>query len=212
MSIIPADALIKRISRIALLACVLLLSACAQSPLREISRHAPEHWTSQMHTLAEQQHWQVSGKLGLRSPEQSFSASFRWQQQASNYAISLSGPFRLKHVSIEGDENRLIFHAPDRDPIESDDPESLFARELGWYFPLRQAPEWIKGIPVPDLAIDAIEFSDQQLSLLKQSGWTLHYSRFQPNESGLVLPGKIVLQRDDIRVTLILKQWSLEQS
>lgn len=152
-------------------------------------------------------HWQVQGKMGLRIPNNSGSMYFNWKQEGDTWAIHLSGPLGQGATWIKGNGQTVSLQAGDKLPIYADSAEQLMQRSLGWSLPIRSLHYWIRGFPDPATAFDSIEKDqDNNLSRLSQSGWNIVYSRYQEKD-GWTLPQKIIATNDDIRATIIIKNW-----
>lgn len=193
----------------ALATSLLLLAGCAsQSPLPSI-----DNWDHYQQRLAAIDEWQLQGKIGFRltGPEgrHSGSANFNWQQQPRDYAIRLYGPLGQGSTWIKSDGKEVKLEQAGKQPLTATSPEELMYQSLGWWLPINDLTYWIRGIPAPYSPIIEQQQSPQgPLNSLHQAGWQLTYSRYNQVEDWQ-LPGKIVAQRGDIKLTLILKEWQL---
>ncbi|WP_024460933.1 lipoprotein insertase outer membrane protein LolB [Marinimicrobium sp. LS-A18] len=194
-------------SRIVALALVLLVVGCARQPLQPV-----EDWERHQAAAQRLNSWQLSGKLGARLPDNSGSARLRWHQDQSDYRIDLSGPFGQGRVIIETTESGVRLRQGGEPPLEAASAETLMWQTTGWRVPVAELTYWVRGIPAPDSRHRVLERTPQGLlKTLRQSGWTLHYSDYEA--VGLLpLPGRIVAERKDTRLTLIVYDWSLPES
>ncbi|WP_111641051.1 lipoprotein insertase outer membrane protein LolB [Marinimicrobium alkaliphilum] len=184
---------------------VLLATGCARQPV------APdiEDWSAHQALLQNLEHWHITGRLGLRVPEQNASASVRWRQDRDDFHIDLSGPFGQGRTLIHGDQQHAVLEQAGERPLTASSAETLLWDTTGWVFPVAQLTYWVKGIPAPFGPPAEVEHNSQGWpERLTQAGWTLDYSRFQAVD-GYPLPGRIVAQSGDIRLTLIIRQWQL---
>ena len=81
--------------------CLLLLltiSGCAHRG----SFTPPPDLVAHQQQLQRITHWELNGKLGIRTPDESGSASLKWAQQLADYQINLSGPLGQKRMIITG--------------------------------------------------------------------------------------------------------------
>lgn len=183
-----------------------LLAGCAQQSVKPI-----DDWETHRRSASELEHWQLSGKVGARLPENSGSARLRWKQTRDDYRIDLSGPFGQGRVVIEALDDRVQLREGGEPPVEAATAEELMWRATGWSFPVEQLKYWVRGIPAPDSQHELVEFtSEGLLKTLRQSDWTLAYDDYQDTDL-TPLPGRIVAERDDIRLTLIVHEWSLPE-
>ena len=74
--------------------------------------------------------------------------------------------------------------------------------------PISQLQHWIKGIPAPGAIESRQDDAAGQLVQLKQLGWTIDYSGYNP-VNGWMLPGKLIASRDQVRVVMVIKNWQL---
>ena len=184
----------KRISGLFL---ILLLSACAATPLLKSSRSA-----------AEFSDWQLQGRIALTHGDQGWHASLMWQQQADAFLLKVSGPLGQGGFQLAGDEAGVVLVDAEGKSSFAHDGDALLLQATGWQLPVVGLRYWVLGLPVPDT--EAIRVFDEsgQLSRLDQSGWTINYQRYQLVE-GAAVPSKMQLARDDIAVRLVIKQWQL---
>jgi len=191
-------------------ATLALLGGCATQPLPQI-----DNWDSYQSQLAQVESWQLNGKLGVRlqSPDKpqktGGSASIDWQQHPRDYAIRLSGPLGQGTTWIKGNANGVRLEQAGQPPMTAATPEQLVEQSLGWQLPISELFYWVRGIPAPRLPIDAqVKAPSGGLEQLQQSGWQLAFSRY--NAVGpWQLPGKIVAERDGLRLILVINNWQL---
>lgn len=154
-------------------------------------------------------HFRAEGKLALRSPEQSESASFHWIQRGERVRIELSGPLGVNATTISSDGRELeILRGEERSRWDVSDPAAL-TRGTGWYLPVSALPYWLRGIPDPQLAVDQLTLADQRLSLLRQAGWEISVERYA-GFGGLSLPTRLQIRRADSLVRLVIRHWQPE--
>lgn len=181
-----------------------LLIGCARQPLQPVGS-----WPEHREAAAALEHWQLNGRLGARLPENSGSARLRWQQERDDFHINMSGPFGQGRVIIASVEQGVRLEQAGEPPLEADNAQELMWQATGWAFPVEQLAYWVRGIPAPDSRYHIVEHTAEgYLRTLSQSGWTLNYSDYQATDA-MPLPGRIVAERDDIRLTLIIHRWVL---
>jgi outer membrane lipoprotein LolB len=191
-----------------LISCALFLSACANKPHPRsiaLSNHEAN--------LASINQWQLSGKLGIKTPEESGSLSLRWHQQSDSYEISLTSPLGQKSFLISGDLSQVTFKEKGKPSITGRSPEALLKKTTGWNLPLTELNYWIRGLPAPkgnvkQITPNAIGLIEQ----LEQSDWVIDYPFYhsiQNQDQLIYLPKKIVIQHKDFRLTLVIREWKL---
>ena len=92
---------------LALWALVVTLAGCAGQPAQISGNRA---WAEHVMQLQAFNHWRASGKLAVRSVDQSESASLVWQQEQANTSLTLSGPraYRLEIPVGVGVDRRWV--------------------------------------------------------------------------------------------------------
>lgn len=154
-------------------------------------------------------HWEVQGKLGIRLPDNSGSLYFNWKQEPNQYAIHLSGPLGQGATWIRGNHSGVTIQAGNKPKVFAATPEALLAKTLGWSLPVQELYYWTRGLQSPMSEVTASSYSDdQKLLTLEQSGWQLQFKRYR-DFSGWSLPQKLIAQRDDIRLTFVIKNWKI---
>ena len=162
--------------------------------------------------LAALENWQLKGKIGYCSGSQAGSAWLDWQQQTPNFTLNLSGPFGAGTTVIESSPQGAMLSRSGQPTISAGTPTALTYQLFGWHWPVEQLRYWAKGIPAPEYPVTASHYNDLGLlTQLQQSGWALDFSNHREAKNGLILPGKIIGQRDQLRFTLVIKQWLLDQ-
>lgn len=194
-----------------LLAALFMLGCASQRGLTP-----PANLQAHQQQLEAIQHWQINGKLGIRSPAENGSASLKWQQKPGHYQINLAGPLGQKRLQISGTPKHVTLTQAGQPPLSAKSAEALIKKAAGWTLPVAQLNYWVRGLPAPKAPITALNLSPEGLiSELQQAGWSISYSNYQdhPHAGGtLALPGKIQAQHRDLRLTLIIRSWQLGDS
>lgn len=189
--------------------CLLLalgwLAGCAVQPPLDISGTPDLALQKQLATTHQ---WHFTGKLAVRTPQQSESAQVLWQQDGNSYDIRLAGPAGLKATHIYGKPGDANFEQGDH-LANADSVEALSEQLVGWPLPAAELTWWLRGIPANSEQIQSAGYTAEGwLSSLVQDGWTIHFSNHQP-VGHLVLPGRIEAARDDVRIILVIKEWQV---
>lgn len=182
-----------------------LLAGCATPGATPGREPAADQWEAQQARLEALDTWVLIGKAGLRTSQESTSANLDWSQHPHYYRMLISGPFGSGRNLLEGREGRFtLSNAEGRFVAET--PEALMQEQLGWSLPVSSLADWIRGLPA--------EHSDYRLdqdeqgfpSRLEQDGWQIDYRDWVQAES-LWLPRRLVMEYDDLRVTLVVTEW-----
>ncbi len=174
-------------------------------------------WQSHHQRLTKLQEYQLSGKLGIISPEQRQNLNFSWKQSAESSELHLTtflGQTVLNlTVTAQGIE------AITRDGIthHNSSPEALVYELTGLILPITYMKDWIKGLPT---AADQYAFNDTNTlaTLNKRTGsqrWDVHYLGYQaitPTEAPpLLLPNKMQLDQGNFTLKIMISKWVLNQ-
>ena len=158
----------------------------------------------------------LTGKVGVREADESFSANLLWHQMGEAFEIDLWGPLgqgRVKLVKKDG-EIRL---ESDKGVLAQGEPEAVMRAHLGWSLPLAVLPAWVQGGPVDEMPVSGLTRDEAGRVLgFEQLGWQVALERYQsvgtdaaPGGPERELPRRITATRDDARVRLVISEWRL---
>jgi outer membrane lipoprotein LolB len=192
---------------------ILLLAGCVNQP----SRIPMGNWDERQALLETFDHWQISGKLGVRVPKDSGSANLRWQQTQREYTLDLSGPLGSGRALITGKPGHVSLQQPGQPNLTAKTPEELILQSTGWQIPVTQLTFWVRALPNPKQPITHWEKNElNQLTRLEQDGWRIQYSQYQTIISTTgeqtLLPGRVVAEYNDARLTLVIREWQLDKA
>ena len=166
-------------------------------------KKAPELPTQPSHQQVEGlQSFKITGKIGVRTPQQNGSAFYGWNQQGDHFAIDLTGAMGIGQTSIRGVTGQVTLTSSKTGTIEAQTPEELLFKATHWEAPITYLVSWINGQPAQDGA--AIYLDDQnRINSIAEGGWIATLS-YQNDEK---LPNKLVLIDDaqQNRVTLTIQ-------
>lgn len=191
-----------------LLLSILLASGCAHrslTPPQDVLEHQ-----RQVQAIDD---WTLTGKLGIRTPDDSGGANVKWAQQIASYQINLSGPLGQKSMIITGTPDKVRLEQTGEPAQEAKTAEALIKKTAGWTLPVAQLAYWVRGVPAPKLRITQLQQNETGLiAQLIQGGWNIRYSNYRDqtfNGINLPLPGKITAEYKDVRLTLVIRDWRL---
>ncbi len=156
---------------------IMFLSACATRP------SPPEgkiNLPAQLRALDQIKQWQINGKLALKAPEQSVSATVRWQVDDPLFTFRLSNFLGVTLVDMTQGPEGARLEADDNTYTDANASVLLY-QTTGWDIPLAQLLSWVKGVP---LANDTYTLNSN--GLLKQlmpgcrqcRGWVVDYANY----------------------------------
>jgi outer membrane lipoprotein LolB len=152
--------------------------------------------------------WDMRGRISVTSEHDGWHASLFWQQKNDHYQLKIIGPLGQGTVELNGSEYRVSLRSTrEPQPVVAASPERLLRRVMGWEVPVTGMRFWVRGLAVPDQRYRISVDSQGRPVRLKQSGWTILYSRYRKVQ-GVFLPVKITMQNDRLKVKLIISRWS----
>ena len=168
----------------------------------------PTSWTARRDALTRLEEWQLEGRIALNAGKEGWSGTFSWTQTYDNLDFRFRGPLGVGGFRIQGDDERLRVKTTAGEEFYLVDPERDLREKYGWSIPVRSLRYWMLGVPDP--ATEAAETVDdsQKLALLQQFGWTVEYGGYDETE-GMLLPRKLTLEGDGIRIRIIAERWTI---
>ncbi|WP_312342951.1 lipoprotein insertase outer membrane protein LolB [Stutzerimonas nitrititolerans] len=191
---------------------ILLLAGCAGFGPRESVEGSgnSQDWATHKEQVSEIDGWQISGKIGIRAPQESGSGTLFWLQRQEYFDIRLSGPLGRGATRLTGRPDAVALEVAGQGRFEADSPEALVQSQLGWQLPVSNLLWWVRGLPAPD-SRSRLSLDDQsRLAMLQQDGWDVEYLGYSA-ENGFALPARIKLSGRDLQITLVIKDWQPRQ-
>lgn len=168
-------------------------------------------WQQHQHKINQLNIWQVEGKAGIKTTNDSGSASLFWLQQFTNYDIRLSGPLGRGATHIIGSSDFVTIEIAGQGRFTAKTPEEIIKQQLGWDLPVSHLTWWIKGLPAPNSSYTKVLNNDSRLAQLNQDNWSIEYKSYQELQ-GYWLPQRIIARNSDIQIILVIKRWNLTPS
>ena len=187
---------------------IAVLAGCAGFGAREsVEGHgSPALWSAHKQQLTRLDGWQISGKVGIRAPKESGSATLFWLQRQDYYDIRLSGPLGRGAARLTGRPGNVLLEVANQGRYEAPTPEALLGEQLGWSLPVSHLVWWVRGLPAPDSKSRVTLNADSRLANLEQDGWKIEYLSYV-EQNGFWLPERVKLHGPDLDVTLVVKDW-----
>ena len=187
---------------------IAVLAGCAGFGAREsVEGHgSPALWSAHKQQLTRLDGWQISGKVGIRAPKESGSATLFWLQRQDYYDIRLSGPLGRGAARLTGRPGNVRLEVANQGRYEAPTPEALLGEQLGWSLPVSHLVWWVRGLPAPGSKSRVTLNGDSRLANLEQDGWKIEYLSYV-EQNGFWLPERVKLHGPDLDVTLVVKDW-----
>jgi outer membrane lipoprotein LolB len=167
-----------------------------------------QSWEARRPQLQSLQHFVLRGRVAVAAGGEGFNASLRWTQEGSRTQVTLGGPLGVggAQLTASGDDLTVITARGER--IESAAAHAELAARLGFDPPLSSLRYWVLGVPDPaQPANESLDPAQQRLSALTQGGWRVEYQSYEAAGGGEALPARMTLQRDTVRVRLLVDDW-----
>lgn len=190
----------------------LLLTGCAGLGPQE-SVEGPgnaEDWKTHKARISHIDGWQISGKIGIRAPQDSGSGTLFWLQRQDYFDIRLSGPLGRGATRLTGRPDAVTLEVAGQGRFEAQSPEALVESQLGWQLPVSNLLWWVRGLPAPDSRSRISLDNNGRLATLQQDDWSVQYLGYE-EEDGLDLPSRIKLEGRNLQITLVIKDWQPRQ-
>ena len=81
---------------------------------------------------------------------------------------------------------------------------------MGFDPPIDDLHYWLLGVPNPGSTFDVSRNEQDRAKTLSQNGWSISYDRYMP-VAGDVLPARLVVSRESVRVRIIIDHWDWRQ-
>ena len=195
------------------LCCLLfVLTACSMPVTRTDSAAKTSllNWNERLAYLQQTDEWGVSGRIAMRTPEDAWSASLKWQQRDTDFDIQLFGPLGGKALSVTGGKDYVVLTTDEGETFSEQNAAALIYRQTGWHVPVDSLHYWARAMQIPGQ--DALVEHDKngRLTRLQQAGWDIHYQDYQVVDQ-LEMPRKLRLENKNFTVKLIFRGWQLGQ-
>jgi outer membrane lipoprotein LolB len=181
------------------LCCCAALGGCATIPP---TLKTSLDWAQRMANLQAAGTWKLDGRAAVAVGTQGWQATLNWQQQGEATEVHLAGPFGMQAT--------VLTRTPEGVSINGAPPNAAemaqLQQRLGFELPLGQLRYWLLGVPDPGSTFDLQRNPQDRAQLLTQAGWSIDYDRYMAVGDD-VLPAHLVLNREDVRVRIVVDHW-----
>ena len=189
-------------SLLSTLTVALLLTGCQMTPKAPTLPSTPNLPHVEDNQQSTGEYFKITGKIGVRTPQQNGSAFYGWTQQGDQFAIDLTGAMGIGQTSIRGNAEHVTLTSSKTGTIEATTPEEPLFQATKWEAPITYLISWINAKPVENHAITQKDEYNRLISI-QEGGWqaTLSYNETEK------LPNKLVLidEAQQNRVTLTIQ-------
>jgi outer membrane lipoprotein LolB len=184
------------------LAGCLVLSACVTSR----PALAPVGWEQRRAQLQHALSFELNGRAAVAVAAQGWQASLTWREQRGAAELHLAGPLGVGAVVLTQTPQGLSLNgAPPSDAVVAQ-----LQDRLGFVLPLDALRFWLLGVPDPSDPADVARNALDRAQQFTQAGWTVSYDKYM-TVAGDLLPARLVLTREDVRVRIAVDHWVAPQ-
>jgi outer membrane lipoprotein LolB len=183
-----------------------LMAGCRTLP---VIAPAVGPWDERRAQLQARDHFELTGRVAIAVGDQGVNANLQWTQAGAHSQVTLEGPLGVGAVRISATGDDLQIVNANGQHLDSDAAHTELASRLGFDPPLKSLRFWIQGVPDPATpSTETLEPGQQRLAELSQDGWSIHYTSYS-SVAGEWLPARLSVQRDTVRVRLLVDGWRL---
>lgn len=185
----------------------ILLTACVTQPTGP--KPKPMTWSEHKNYVENTHRWHTQGMIGIRTSQESNSASFDWRQCDKDYEIHLFGPFGAGATMIMGDGHDVALTNSQNQTFVARSPEALLKQQTNFDLPISHLYYWLRGLPAPKVPAKITFTQNQRIQRLVQDGWVIDYLRYD-NVKGVDLPGKIAIEYPNLHIKIVVERWVMK--
>jgi len=199
-----------------LLILIITLSGCSQlntTDTNDSNILTNQSWEEHRQQLEKMDNWTLSGKLAIFLETERQTANIYWQQQGNNYNIQLTTFIGTRVLQVIKNEQGIEIINSDDEVFTGQDANALIQQlSPGLDLPITALQQWVKGNP--DNAPFQLNTTQQVSELIgvddSQNVWEVKLQDYNVF-SGIALPEKVDLTRENIRVKIAINQWNIIQ-
>jgi outer membrane lipoprotein LolB len=182
------------------------LAACRTAPVPSPTGAA---WEVRRPELQARNHFELKGRVAVAAGNEGFNANLHWTQEGGRSFLTLEGPLGVGGAQVTASGPELSLVTSRGEHMDSDAAHAALEARLGFDPPLSSLRYWVLGVPDPASPFtEALDAQSQRLSGLTQSGWRIDYTAYTA-VGAQSLPSRLTLQRDAVRVRLLVDDWQL---
>ena len=183
---------------------ILLLSGCQQIVKTKVA-HPTATLEAPIDAVKPENQFQLQGKIGVKTSQQSGSAFFTWLQDQDQFDIELTGILGIGKTQISGKPGNVTLNSAKTGLIEAETPEELLQRATGWQAPITHLIDWVQARSATTSA-QAQKDPQGRINQIIEDGWTVDLSY---NEQAK-LPNRLILKQalesgKENRITMIIQ-------
>jgi len=149
--------------------------------------------------------WAFKGRIAVARGGDGGTLGVHWIQRGEAFDIRLSAPVTGRQWRLYGRSDGATLEGLEGGPRQGPDAERLLLEITGWRLPIRQLPDWLRGLrgpgPVAGLEVDAAG----RPVAFQQDAWQLAYRDWWAGEPPL--PRRVFAETREASVRLVVSGW-----
>ncbi|MBS0417707.1 MAG: outer membrane lipoprotein LolB [Proteobacteria bacterium] len=186
---------------------VVMLASCRTVPVHHEAPVEAQSWEARRPQLQARNKFELKGRVAVATGSDGFNARLRWTQDGNQTHMSLDGPLGAGGVQVTSNGSGVSIVTSRGDRLNNDAARAELANRLGFDPPIDNLRYWVLGVPEPGHPAQESLDSQQRLATLEQDGWQIQYTDYM-SVGGEWLPSKLTLQRQGVRVRLVVDGWN----
>lgn len=151
----------------------------------------------------------LSARVAVQDADQGGTFKIRWTERAGLLNLSIQPPVGGGRYTLREYAGGVELATSEGVVASSRSADGLVETYLSITLPVEGARYWIKGIPDPRFPAEAVErTADGLLADFAQGRWRVSILEYR-DVSGVAMPRRLFLTRDDVQVRIVIDQWSL---
>jgi outer membrane lipoprotein LolB len=153
------------------------------------------------------QHWNLSGRIGVMQGSEGWHGKMDWQQDQADFVIRILGPFGSEQAELRHSNAKLELRGANGKSISGARLARWEQETFGTSLPVSALPYWLHGFAYPGEPEKRRQDAKGRLKELQQLGWKVIYDDWT-QRGGKPMPGKLNLERNQVRIKLIINEYS----
>lgn len=200
-----------RVRAFAVLTIILLLSGCASQSSRPVltSHEEAQAWQVHQALVSGLDEWALSGRISVRTEDDSWSGKLRWRQGGGQFHIAFDAPMGMGAARLHSDDAGVHMAVPDGKEFTAPDAESLLYRFFGMRLPVAGLRYWVTGLPQPGMPSNLEYDGAGRLARMQQASWDIRYRGYMYVQN-IALPRKMFIENSRLNVRLVIERWDVQ--